>query len=637
MIVIRRSKKNPILKPDKDSAWESAVFNGCPIQVGKKIHFFYRALSAPHYHGAAGISFRISDIGHATSADGLSFKNRERFIIPEESWERFGCEDPRITKLNGNYYIFYTALSQFPPTPQGIKVGLAISKDLKSISSKHLITPFNAKAMALFPEKINGKMCALLTAHTDMPPAKIALAYFKKQEDMWSAHYWKKWHNDFDKNIVSLDRSPDDQVEVGAPPIKTKYGWLILYAYIRNYRGLNKIFGIEAALLDLKNPQKIIGRTAAPLMIPEEEYEIFGEIPSVIFPSGALVKKDMLSIYYGATDSSCCVATTKLSSLIQHMIVSEKQRPFFERAKENPIIIPNKNNSWESKAIFNPAAISDGKKIHIIYRAMSEDNTSVFGYASTTDGVHVENREEKPIYIPREDFEKKLQPGGNSGCEDPRVTKIGDSLYMCYTAYDGKNPPRVALTHIGWKQFLNKNWSAWKKPVLISPPGLDNKDACIFPVKIKNNYLIFHRIGDDIDIAFVRSLSFDGTTWLEERRWLRPRRGWWDGLKIGIVAPPFKTSRGWVLLYHGVSETDHAYRVGAVLLDTKNPTRIIGRTDYPLFEPQASYEKNGQVPNVVFPCGNVVIGKRIFIYYGGGDSVVGVASIEIKKLLNAFQ
>ena len=96
-------------------------------------------------------------------------------IAPEEDWERFGCEDPRVTKIDDKYYIFYTALSVYPFAAEGIKVAVAVTKDFKKIEERHLVTPFNAKAMVLFPEKINGKYVALLTAHTDTPPVKICL------------------------------------------------------------------------------------------------------------------------------------------------------------------------------------------------------------------------------------------------------------------------------------------------------------------------------------------------------------------------------------------------------------------------------------------------------------------------------
>ncbi len=637
MNILKRSDKNPILKPNKEQSWEAeAVFNGCPIRRGSKIYLLYRALSLPHYHLTAETRMQISSIGIAESRDGINFSNRRKFIVPEHKWERFGCEDPRITKLGEKYYIFYTALSTYPFSADGVKVGLAISKDLKNITAKHLVTPFNAKAMTLFPEKIGGKMCALLAVNTDRPPSKISLAYFDKEEDMWSEKYWQSWYATVDQRVINLQRRSQDHIEVGAPPIKTKYGWLLFYSYIRNYFSPQRLFTIEAVLLDLKDPSKIIARIDYPLLTPEESYERYGIVPNIIFPSGVLLNKNELSVYYGAADTTCALATGKLSSLINAMFCPKECVGHFARTKENPIITPMKNHPWEAKATFNPGAIYEGGKVHILYRAMSEDNTSVFGYATSADGIHIDYRHSEPVYVPREPFEQKLTPGGNSGCEDPRLTKIGDTIYMLYTAYDGKHPPRIAITSIPLKKFLAGIWE-WAKPVLISPPEFDNKDACVFPEKVTGKYLIFHRFGNDIDIALVPHLNFDGKTWLEEHRWLFPRKGMWDSLKVGIAAPPIKTRAGWILLYHGVSEEDHQYRVGAVLLDLKDPTKIISRTNEPLLEPEMPYEKNGQIANVVFPCGAVAIGDTIFIYYGGGDSVVGVAMVKLERIIAELQ
>ncbi len=636
MIRLKRLDENPILKPNKEQAWEAeAVFNGCPIKHKKHIYLLYRALSLPHYHATAQTRMLVSDIGIAVSDDGVSWRDRQRFIVPERSWEKFGCEDPRVTKFDDTYYIFYTALSEYPFTASGIKVAVAISEDLKSIKEKHLVTPFNAKAMTLFPQKIKGKMCALFTVNTDLPPAKIALAYFDTEKDMWSKRYWQEWYANLDQHTVPLQRKEEDHIEVGAPPIKTERGWLVIYSYIRNYSSSQRLFTIEAVLLDIDDPAKIIGRTDGPLLVPEEGYEKYGMVPNAIFPSGALVRGDELFVYYGAADTTCCLASVKLSLLVDSLSCRKEGVVQFKRAKGNPVILPIKEHSWEAKATFNPAAIYENEKVHIIYRAMSENNTSVFGYASSVDGVHIESRDAEPVYVPRESFEQKIKLGQNSGCEDPRITKIDDTLYMCYTAFDGSHPPRIALTSISLEKFLAKQWD-WAKPVLISPAEFDNKDACIFPEKVKGKYLIFHRFGNDIDIALVSNLNFDGSTWLEERRWLLPRQGMWDSEKIGIVAPPVKTKSGWILLYHGVSEEDHHYRVGAVLLDLRDSTRVIGRTDDPLMEPETLYEKKGQVANVVFPCGNVVVGDQIFIYYGGGDSVIGVASIKIQDLIGVL-
>lgn len=320
-MIIDRSDKNPILIPNKNQSWEAeAVFNGCPIKKGKKVFLLYRAMSLPHYQTTTGTELSVSNIGVAESKDGVTFYSRQRFIIPEYSWERFGCEDPRVTKLDKQYYIFYTALSIYPPTAEGVKVGLAISKDLKTVREKHLVTPFNAKAMSLFPERIGGKIWAVLTVHTDKPPAKICLTSFNNENELWSEEYWNKWHPDFKKSALPLQRKPQDHVEAGAPPIKTKDGWLLIYSYIRNYFSpQRRLFSIEVVLLDFKNPLKIIARTNLPILVPEEYYERVGNVPNVIFPSGAMVKDDLIYLYYGAADTTVSLAFISIPNLLEKL------------------------------------------------------------------------------------------------------------------------------------------------------------------------------------------------------------------------------------------------------------------------------------------------------------------------------
>lgn len=392
---------------------------------------------------------------------------------------------------------------------------------------------------------------------------------------------------------------------------------------------------MRQSFLILKNPLKIITRTNYPILVPEDYYERIGHVPNVIFPSGAMIQNDLIYLYYGAADTTCALAFVSLSDFLNKLLSQGRSSFKFLRAKENPIISSKKENNWEAKAVYNPAAIYLQGKIHILYRAQSDDNTSVLGYATSIDGTHIDFRSPKPAYVPRESFEQKRTPGGNSGCEDPRLTQIGNTIYMLYTAFDGQHPPRVALTSILEKDFLKQEWN-WAKPVLISSPDEDDKDACLFPEKIKGEYVIIHRAGDEIDLSFHSDLNFDGNEWLEEYRWIAPRAGMWDSKKVGIAAPPIKTKEGWLVLYHGVSE-DGIYRVGAVLADLYDLTKIINRTDEPIFEPETEYEKIGQIPNVVFPCGAVVIGEKIFMYYGGADQVVGVATGDIEKLLKFCQ
>jgi predicted GH43/DUF377 family glycosyl hydrolase len=636
-MLAERLEENPILRPKRNHFWEAqAVFNGCPVKTRGGVSLVYRALSLPYYSHLTGARLPVSSIGIARSQDGVNFVGRRRFISPEHPWERFGCEDPRVTKLDGKYYIFYTALSAWPPKAEGIRVGLALSKDLRRIREKHPVTPFNAKAMALFPQKIGDKIYAILSVNTDQPPARICLASFDKEGDIWSESYWQAWYDNFENYSLPLQRRSEDQIEVGAPPVKTKSGWLLLYSYIRDYfsKSRERLLGVEAALLDLENPLKVLGKIEVPILTPEEYYERIGLVPNVVFPSGALVRRNRLYIYYGAGDTTCCVASASLP-LILGLLRKKPKLLKLQRAQENPIIQPDKEHLWESKATFNPAAVYLGGKVHIVYRALSEDNTSVFGYATSQDGIHIDYRSPEPIYAPREEFEQKFVPGGNSGCEDPRVTHIGTRLYMFYTAYNGREHPRVAVSSISVANFLTQKWN-WSKPVVITPPEIDNKDAFLFPQEMGGKYVCVHRFGNGIDYDFTSSLNFKGNVWLDEHRWIERRRGWWDSEKVGSAGPPVKTREGWVMLYHGVSE-DKVYRIGVVLLDLKNPAKVLARLVYPILEPETPYEMEGQVPKVVFPCGNVIMKGTLFVYYGGGDSVVGVATVNLRELLSVLK
>lgn len=634
MRLFTRCPENPILLPNRGESWESeAVFNGSAVKSGRGVHLLYRAMSAPTDVGNAMLE--ISSIGHAVSSDGVHFRERRLLIKPEYSWEKYGCEDPRVTRLDGVYYVFYTALASYPFTPDGIKVGVAITKDLNTIDAKYPVTMFNSKAMALFPEKIGNKIAAVLTAHTDKPPAKIALAFFNKEEDIWSRAYWEKWYAGLDAHALPLQRSSRDHVEVGAAPVKTKYGWLLIYSYIKDYLdGGRRVFGVEAALLDLKHPQNILARTYKPLLTPEEEYEKYGNVPNVVFPSGALVDKGNLSLYYGAADTTCCLATAKLSKLLEEFLY-QLRAATFKRFNGNPIIAPRKDHPWESKATFNPAALCEGDTVHLLYRAMSADNISTFGYAASANGYAIDERLPNPVYVPRKEFETQKTANGNSGCEDPRLAWIGETIYMCYTAFNGVDPPRVALSTIPAADFFAKKWT-WSLPVLISPPHIDDKDACLFPKKINGAWHVIHRIGSSIWLDTVERLNDLGVSrWLAGKILLQPRKDTWDSRKIGLAAPPIETRRGWLLLYHGVSDSNK-YRVGAALLDLKNPSKVIGRRIDPVLAPEMDYERVGHVPNVVFPCGAARRGSRLIIYYGGADKVVGAADIDLRELVRSL-
>lgn len=642
MIKILRSSLNPLLEPSNTNLWEkTASFNPSAVKDKSTIHLLYRAVSEPiNYLGIENMT--LSTIGHCVSNDGLHFSDRKQLIKPEEEWEEFGCEDPRITKLGDKYYIFYTSLSTYPFSPPGIRIGVALTHDLSQIEEKHPVTIFNSKAMTIFPEKIDGKIWGILTIHTDMPPAKICTVAFENEKDIWSEHFWRTWYDNYQSCILPLERSNNDQVEVGASPIKTPFGWLILYSYIHNYHLRPAIFGIEAALLDINNPNLILAKTNGPILIPEKEYELYGNVPNIVFPGGVLLNDDEMMIYYGAADTTSCVATCKLNDLLTELLFQykssltvtdlNKKGVQFERFEDNPIIKPDPKFSWESKLTFNPAAVYYNGKVHIFYRAMGNDNTSVIGYAVSNDGVHINEKLDEPIYIPRESFEAKIKNIGDSGCEDPRVTIINDRLYLCYTAYDGVNNPRVALSSLSLPDFNARRWN-WEKAVLISPPGIDDKNTCILPGMSQGKYVFLHRFNPYIWIDFSDTLNFDGNRFLSGNILLRPRPNSWDSEKIGITGPPVKTKDGWLLIYHGLSKHDWKYRLGAALLNPIYPNRVLARLEYPILEPERDYELKGLRPGTVFSCGIVTILDMLFVYYGGADQYSCVAWTNLNLLL----
>ncbi|MEK7501336.1 MAG: hypothetical protein AAB629_00245 [Patescibacteria group bacterium] len=632
MFTITRSEHNPILSPTRDHPWEaSAAFNGCPIIRDGKTYLIYRAMSEPQLLKEPHI--KMSVIARGISEDRVHYGDRKVLVHPDSPFDKFGCEDPRVTFLDGTYYVFYTALGGYPFSADNIRTAVALSKDLNTITERHQVTPFNAKGIAMFPEKINGKIAVLLTMNSDLPPSEICYAEFDEPENMWKTEYWNEWLKNVDAHKIHIRRLPTDHLELGAAPVKTDRGWLVVYAHIQRYGASDVVFGTEIILLDLENPRKIIGRTKGPFMVPEAYYEKVGQVPNIIFPSGALIQGDKLEVYYGATDTYCAFATIPLDNLLDSILEPEKAR--IVRFPGNPIISPRPGVFWEANGTINPAAIELDGKVHILYRAVSDMNVSTIGYAASHDGLSIDERSDKPIYFPRAPFERRADARSNYGCEDPRIVNINDRLYMTYTAYDGTTP-RVAVSSIDKKDFLAKKWSAWSEPQVITPPNIANKDSVILSEAIDGKYLILHRVGENVCGEYISSLDFTKERINECIEILNPRRGMWDGGKVGISTPPIKTKKGWLLLYHGVSWST-TYRVGAVLLDLEDPTIVKARTAIPLFEPKEEYERKGVVPNVVFPCGLVVRGTTAYMYYGAADSVIGVATIKMSALLKMLE
>lgn len=324
-----------------------------------------------------------------------------------------------------------------------------------------------------------------------------------------------------------------------------------------------------------------------------------------------------------------------------------------KKAVENPIITPRKENSWESIQTFNPAALHADGRVHLLYRALGDDGISRIGYATTEDGINIDERLDEPIFVyDTAELDRKSgstghltrvqmpewldnysSGGGWGGCEDPRITLIDNKVYMFFVAYDAVNPPAIAITSISYKDFLERKWK-WGGVKIISKPGIIDKSGCVFPEKIKGKYVIMHRIFPNILIDYVDSLDFKEGEYLKGEHKIPIREDNWDSRKIGAGAAPVKTKYGWLLIYYAVDDKDDSkYKIGAMLLDLKNPTKVLHRSDEPILEPIEWYENKGHKAGVAYPCGVVTIKDRIFIYYGGADTVVCVATANAEEFL----
>ena len=265
-----------------------------------------------------------------------------------------------------------------------------------------------------------------------------------------------------------------------------------------------------------------------------------------------------------------------------------------KRYQGNPILPPREEHTWEARAVFNAAAVYERGLFHLLYRARGTDDVSSVGYAVSADGFDW-LRLDRPVLKPANEHEAK-------GVEDPRITRIGDTFYMCYVAYSGTFW-QIALAR-------SQNLITWER-MGFPLPGERNKDAALFSEKIRGRYCMFHRREPDIWIAY----SDDLLHWDDHQIVMRPRPVAWDGVKVGANGPPLKTDAGWLFFYHGFAE-DKVYKLGVALLDTKDPTVVLKRQWEPILEPEEEWERHGHTPNVVFSCGQVMTNEDIYVYYG---------------------
>jgi predicted GH43/DUF377 family glycosyl hydrolase len=245
----------------------------------------------------------ISHFRIARSTDGVNFEISDKpFLFPETKYEAFGCEDPRITEIEGRFYINYSAVS-----PMGIATGLAVTDDFESVERIGIIFEPDNRDVCLFPEKINGEYYAL---HRPMQK------YIGKPE-IWIAKSTNLRHWGDHEHLLGASKDEWDCLKLGggAQMLKTPKGWLQIYHGVDE----KERYCLGALLLDLNNPSKILAKSKTPLLEPEEDYEVNGFFGNVVFSCGAIIEDEILKIYYGAADEVTCLAEITMNDLWKHL------------------------------------------------------------------------------------------------------------------------------------------------------------------------------------------------------------------------------------------------------------------------------------------------------------------------------
>lgn len=330
--------------------------------------------------------------------------------------------------------------------------------------------------------------------------------------------------------------------------------------------------------------------------------------------------------------------------------------PEIKRWPGNPIL-STRDNYWEAVQVRNPAAYRDNGKTWLLYTASGEMEVKQeirLGLAVSEDGYHFERVSDEPIVdVSAEGFDA-------GSVEDARIAKFDDTYYITYAARaypykwfaDGNRPDRFPGEAPVWTQNLrrpalltSKDLRHFKRMGPFGSDDLFDANIILFPEKINGRYVMLHR-----PTPYMAGRAQCLSRPMEERpgiwiAWSDDMLHWdtdqplmkgqadWEAMKIGGSAPPIRTAEGWLTFYHGVSE-DYVYRVGLMLLDLADPRKIIARVPHFIMEPEEEYEKKGTVANVIFPCGNVVMGDDVFIYYGGADTVCSLATARLDDLVN---
>jgi beta-1,2-mannosidase len=286
-----------------------------------------------------------------------------------------------------------------------------------------------------------------------------------------------------------------------------------------------------------------------------------------------------------------------------------------ERLQHTPLISPD-GDEEASAGTFNPAAVKHGNETVLLYREQDSNGTSRIAYASSTDGIHFKIQSD-PVFVPETAYEK------DGGVEDPRIVKIGDLYYMTYTGYNMRDA-QLCLA-------VSKDLMRWERKGILLPAykGKWNvgwtKSGAIIPERIQGRYWMYYLgTGPDKRDYMGLASSVDLIHWTDatDKPVLERHPGDWDSRVMEPGPPPIITPKGILLIYNGADE-NLVYSTGWVLFDRRDPRLVLARAEQPFFSPGLNWEREGQVPNVVFTEGLIEEKDSLLLYYGGADKYIG--------------
>lgn len=331
-------------------------------------------------------------------------------------------------------------------------------------------------------------------------------------------------------------------------------------------------------------------------------------------------------------------------------------KPLIKRYKKNPIFRPEEKNFWEDICVLNPGVIyrEECDDFVMLYRAGGNEYNHIIrlGIALSKDGIHFERQSDKPI------FDIDLRDADAGGFEDPRIVKIDGVYFITYASrfktigryFDANEytaeylaevrpdvyPAFARINHTVSYLAMTQDFKTFKRLGRITDSSVDDRDVFLFPERVNGKYVKISRPKfhdrrvkmPSIWITFSDDLIEWGPPSL-----LMTGEQWWETSRIGGACPPIKTDKGWLMFYHGVAEKDSYYRVGAVLLDLSDPSKIIARTKDFLMQAEEEYEVKGFYDGCIFPTSNILRGDDLYIYYGSADRFISLAMVSLKELL----